>query len=349
MRQRGKASWQLRVFLGADPVTGRRRYLSRTFRGGKREAARALGALVQEAERLSPRAGSQGSLETLCREWLAHATPNLSPRTVDVARGYLERPIISQLGEIPVARLTAAELDRFYRGLLEMGPCGRPYAPATVRRVHGILRRVLAQGVRWGWLAHNPAIDASPPRVPHKVLTPPSPDDVLRLQRLAETGDPPFATFLRLAASSGARRGELLAIRRRDLDLDRAILRIERGIVLADNKLVEQGTKTHQARTVALDTLTVDALRQHLAWQDEIAAACEASVRADAFVFSGEADASVPWRPDAVTRDFGRLCAKARVPGVRLHDLRHYVATRLLSSGVDVRAVAGRLVSFNVS
>lgn len=197
MRQRGRSSWQLRVFLGADPVTGRRRFLSRTFRGSKREAARALGTLVLEAERLSPRAGSHGSLETLCREWRAHATPNPSPRTVEVARGYLERPIIERLGSIPVARVTAAELDRSYRGLLERGPCGRPYAPATVRRVQGILRRVLAQGVRWGWLAHNPAIDASPPRVPHRLLTPPSPDDVLRLVRLAEATDPPFGMFLR--------------------------------------------------------------------------------------------------------------------------------------------------------
>lgn len=133
------------------------------------------------------------------------------------------------------------------------------------------------------------------------------------------------------------------------MDLDAAKLRIERGIVLADGELVEQGTKTHQVRAVALDTLTTDALREHLAWQDEIASACGASVPADSFVFTGTADASVPWRPDAVTRDFRRLCAKVGVTGVRLHDLRHYVATRLLSSGIDVRTVAGRLGHRNAS
>ncbi len=64
---------------------------------------------------------------------------------------------------------------------------------------------------------------------------------------------------------------------------------------------------------------------------------------ADVVLFSQEVDGSQPWRPDSTTRAFARLCNKAGLEGVRLHDLRHYVATRLLASGVDVRTVAGRL------
>ena len=60
-------------------------------------------------------------------------------------------------------------------------------------------------------------------------------------------------------------------------------------------------------------------------------------------MFSQAVDGSVPWRPDSTTRAFRVLCKKAGVTGVRLHDLRHYVATRLLASGIDVRTVAGRL------
>ena len=63
----------------------------------------------------------------------------------------------------------------------------------------------------------------------------------------------------------------------------------------------------------------------------------------DAFVFSHAVDGAEPWRPDSTTRAFARLCRRAGVHGVRLHDLRHYVATRLLAGGVDVRTVAGRL------
>jgi integrase len=69
----------------------------------------------------------------------------------------------------------------------------------------------------------------------------------------------------------------------------------------------------------------------------------------DAFVFSHEPDGSEPWRPDSTTRAFRLLAAKAGLHGARLHDLRHYVATYLLASGVDVRTVAGRLGHRNAS
>jgi hypothetical protein len=88
---------------------------------------------------------------------------------VETVRGYLEWAVLPELGQIQVSRLTAADLDHFYRRLLvEGGIHRRPYAPSTIRRVHGIVRRALTQGVRWGWISSNPAIAATPPRVPHQ-------------------------------------------------------------------------------------------------------------------------------------------------------------------------------------
>lgn len=317
--------------------------MERTFHGTKREASRALASLVVEAERLAPKGAREGTMEALLNEWFEHASQSFSPKTAAVVRGYLDSPIIPAIGAVPAARLTPAELDRFYRHLLTVGASRGPYKPATVKRVHGIIRRALTQGVRWGWLAHNPALDASPPRVPLTELKPPTPDEVVRLFRLAQETDPELATFIVLAASSGARRGELVALRWRDLDLDRGTLSIERGVVLVDGKLIEQGTKTHQSRRVTLDAGTVATLKEHRARAQANARATGARLTGDSFVFSQTVDGSVPWRPDATTRDFRVLCKKAGVTGVRLHDLRHYVATRLLASGIDVRTVAGRL------
>ena len=260
-----------------------------------------------------------------------------SPRCTSTARS--SRPS----GRSRRSELTPAELDRFYRHLLTVGAARGPYAPATIRRVHGIIRRALTQGVRWGWLSHNPALDASPPRVPLRDLKPPTPDEVVRLFQLAQKSDPELATFIVLAASSGARRGELVALRWRDLDFDRDTLSIERGVVLVDGKLIEQGTKTHQSRRVTLDAGTVATLKEHKARAEANARAAGTRITKDSFVFSRTIDGSIPWRPDATTRDFRVLCKKAGVTGVRLHDLRHYVATRLLASGIDVRTVAGRL------
>jgi integrase len=343
MRQRGRDSWQLRVHLGRDPLTGRKRGLQRTFRGTKREADKALAALVRDAERLTPRAASGTTVETVLREWLAHATPSLSARTVETSRRCIETTIVPALGSTPAARLTTLDIDRFYRRLLTVGIGNKPYSPATIRRVHGILRRALTQGVRWGWLPHNPAIDASPPRVPLRELRPPTPEELARLYRTALERDPALATFILLAASTGARRGELIGLRWKDVDFARGVVSIERAIVLADRMLVEQGTKTRQSRRVTLDGETVKALAAHRGVMQGEAKAAGARLGENAFVFSGAPDGSEPWRPDATSRSFEFVCRRARVSGVRLHDLRHYVATQLLASGVDVRTVAGRL------
>jgi integrase len=203
--------------------------------------------------------------------------------------------------------------------------------------------------VRWGWLRFNPAINASPPRIPLKALSPPSPEQVAILFRLALETNPALAAFVRLAASSGARRGEIVALRRRDLNVAEGVLSIERGIVLADGKLIEQGTKTHQGRRISLDASTLAILQTHLDQMDEQASSVGAQLNADSFIFSDAADASSPWLPDSTTRAFRALCSKAGVEDVRLHDLRHYVATRLLAAGVDVRTVAGRLGHRNAS
>lgn len=343
LRQRGPSSWQLRVHLGRDATTGRKRYLEETFRGPKREAERALASLVLKAERSAGRVGRDYTLAQLLSDWMEHAGCDLSPRTVDVVRSYIDGAIVPNIGSIPLTKLTPRDIDRLYVKLSTVGGPRVRYSPATVRRVHGILRRALGQGVRWGYISENPAANASPPRVPRHELKPPAPADVASLLEAANQSDQGLATFVYLAASTGARRGEVLALRWSDVDLNRGVLSIERGLILAGGEVLEQGTKTHQARTVAIDAPTVRQLLAHRERSEELAREFGVRLAADAFIFSQEPGGSVPLRPDSVSRAFRRLCTQAGVKGVRLHDLRHYVATHLLGAGVDVRTVAGRL------
>ena len=342
MRRRGK-SWELRVYLGRDAVSGKKRWATRTVRVGKREAQRALTAMVAEAD-TGRLARTDATVGELLECWFEQAKDDFSPKTVLETRGFIDRNLPPALAQVPLGKLKPDALDRYYRSLRSGdGNGGRPLAPATIRRIHGILRRALSQGVRWGWLATNPAAATSPPPVMTRDIKPPAPVEVARLFALAQEDDSELAVYVVVAAATGARRSEVLALRRRDLDLDSGIIRIERAIEMGPSGPVEKDTKTHAARKVSLDPTTLTMLREHRELVTERAALCKVKVGPTAFVFSQEIDGSAPWRPDSTTRAFSRLCRRAGLEGVRLHDLRHYVASRLLASGVDVRTVAGRL------
>lgn len=197
--------------------------------------------------------------------------------------------------------------------------------------------------MRWGWLVQNPASSASPPRVPAPDIHPPSPAQLAKLFAAAGGTDPDLADFILLAAATGARRSELVALRWSDIDLEAGRLTISRAIVAGPDGLVAKDTKTHAARNVSLDATCVGALVAHRERASERARLCGVELSPGAYVFSAEVDGTAPWYPDSASRSFARLCRRTGIAGVRLHDLRHYVATRLLSAGVDVRTLAGRL------
>jgi integrase len=124
---------------------------------------------------------------------------------------------------------------------------------------------------------------------------------------------------------------------------------IDRAVVQVGRAVIEKDTKTHQARRLAIDAATVDLLAAHKTEMEQRAELCGLRLADAAYVFSDELAGRDPWKPDRVTLAFGRFCRQEGVAGVRLHDLRHFAATRLLSSGVDVRTVSGRLGHANAS
>ncbi len=243
------SAWELRVYLGADPVNGKQRHPTKTVRAGKREAQRSLNEVIVEAERgLATR--TTATVGELLDRWFELAREDFSPKTTREVIGYIERNLRPALGDVRLSKLTTASLDRYYRSLLVDGGRRSSVAPGTIRRIHGILRRALAQGVRWGWLGVNPAVSASPPRVPQPDIAPPRPTQLRRLQAAIDVEDPEFGVFVRLSAMTGARRSEMLALRWSDIDLERGVVTIGRGLVQGPDGLVEKDTKTHQIRRV---------------------------------------------------------------------------------------------------
>lgn len=120
LRERRTGVWEVRLEAGRDPVTGRRRQTSRTIHGTKRDAQRALNALVAQADK-GHHAGTSTSFRELADRWLAQAERDLSPTTVRRYRNLLTKRVLPAIGDRPIDRIPASDLDTFYLALSSGG------------------------------------------------------------------------------------------------------------------------------------------------------------------------------------------------------------------------------------
>lgn len=333
----------MRVYAGLDPVTAKPRWISKSVRGTEREAKKAERLLRTEVD-AGKHAATEGTVGFLLEEWFAQASPRWSLKYAAGVRSNLDQRWLPALGAKKLNRLEAIDLDRCYRRWEAEG-----LAPATIGQYHAAIRRALRQAVRWGWITANPASQASPPPLVAHQLVPPSP---LQLKRViaALSADPEsmaFATFVRFAAASGARRGEVCALRADDFDSSGVT--ITRSIGQVGKAWHVKDTKTHQGRRISLDAATLLLVEAQLLRQAVRAAAIPTELVANPYIFSNSFEGAEPWRPDSITQRWRRIRRIHGLDGVRLHDLRHAVATDMLTAGYDVRTVAGRLGHANAA
>lgn len=332
----GSGKWRLRVFAGRD-AHGRVRHVKRSMTGTKREAKAELAKMIADIERGTLTAGHPTTVSELLERWLADVEHQRSLHTLRGYRRMAEVNIGPAIGSIKIDKLTGRQLDDFYRSLRERG-----LAPASVRRHHALLHVALGRAVKWGLIAVNPADKATQPRAIKPVVEAPSVEQVQRLIETAERDDPVLATAIALAAVTGARRGELCALRWSDVDWDRRVLRVARSLTVIKELVSEGPTKIHQGRFLAMDDAMVAMLKQRRASQDRYASQTRTILVDDAFILSRSADGSLPCLPDGLSHAYQRLAGKLGHRG-HLHELRHFAATVAISSGTDVRSVAGRL------
>lgn len=346
---------RVRVYAGSDPLTGRRHYLVETVPAGRtaaRDAEKVRSRLLNEVDqRRNPT--TKATMNQLFDKWLDIAELEGTTRASYVSK--LDRHIRPALGQVQVGRLDSETLEGFYGSLrrcrdrcdgrrqarrADAHMC-RPLAPATVRQIHAIIAAALGRAVRWRWLAVSPAVSAVAPAAPTPDPRPPTADQAARILTEAWK-DADWGTLVWLAATTGARRAELCALRWSNVDLATGTLEIRASIGQVGPETWEKDTKTHQQRRIALDDQTVRVLQAHQDRASAVASSLGVVLAAGAFVFSAAPDGSTWLRPDSVGQRYQRMCARIGI-GTHLHQLRHFSATELIAAGVDVRTVAGRL------
>jgi integrase len=206
---------------------------------------------------------------------------------------------------------------------------------------------MFTQACRWGWRDSNPAQWPEPPAIPNATPVVPTPKEVIALIAEADRSRrPEKARAMFVAATTGLRRAELCALRRRrDIDWEHGTARVAWSIVAIPGQPLEEiPTKNRRVRHVALDSFTLSMLASQVEMMEQRAKVFERQLQDDCYVFSDAIDGSEPWKPDAITQYFTRLRGRVGLDHLDFHYLRKFIETygqNLGHSPVQVALRAG--------
>ncbi len=348
IRKRGSTyTWYLDV---PDPVTGKRRQRSR---GGFRTKRECQAALNEALAALRVGTFVESSKRTvasyLVDEWLsAMRPPRVRPSTWLSYQRNIERHVIPALGNIELQRLTPAQLTAFYRSLLtDVRLDGRGSLSAkSVKNIHGVLHSAFKDAMRWGYVARNVADATDPPKVVTPEMRVWSPTQLRSF--LAHVRDDRLYAAWMLFTTTGMRRGEVAGLRWSDVDLTTGRVTPRKPRVQVNYKVHVSEPKTAKGkRSLALDPVTVAALRRQRACQAEERLAVGPAWQDSGLVFTWPDGR--PIHPERFSKWFEQRARTAGLSKIRLHDLRHSYATAALAAGIPAKIVSERLGHANIA
>ena len=342
--RRGKSSWRIKFDV---PGAGKRDTRYTTVRGRRRDAERELARLNTSVHEGTLVDASKATLAEYLRSWLDGAH-GLAGKTLERYRQLAEQQIIPHLGTMLLQKLRPAHVDDWHKKLLASGGRNsRPLSARTVSHCHFVLHRALERAVETELLARNVAHAISPPKVEAVEIEALKADQIAPV--LAALKGHELEPIAKLALSTGARRGEILALRWGDLDLDRGTVRIERSLEQTTAGLKFKRPKTARGvRTISLPDVAVEALQAHRKRQlEQRLMLGQGKPDAETLVFSTiDGD---PINPNGLSRNWGAFVRRHKLPKVSFHGLRHSHVSALVASGVDPLTISRRVGHANVS
>lgn len=336
IRQRSKGTWQMRYEAPPDG-TGRRRFLSETIKGSKKDAERALRERLAANENGGYVAGHKETVAQFIERWLkTYVATNTTLRTQQGYRAYIDRYIMPTVGSVKLQDLNSLQVQRIYGDLIDRG-----LSPTTVNQLHRIFKQALSHAVKWGVLSRNIADATAPPRIHRKQMTMWNVETINKFLTIASSSR--FRGFYQLAVLTGLRRSELCGLRWQNVDLVSGKLSVVATLQrIKGHGLVEGLPKTARSRrSVALAPDSIELLHSIRGQQIQHQLEFGELWQNTGYVFT-QLDGS-PVIPDRVTQDFARLVKREGLPHLTLHGLRHAHATLALTAGVNPKVVSERL------
>ena len=340
IQQRSPGTFRLRYNLGRDAVTGKRRTATTTVRGTRKDAERELTRLLRTADTGEHVDPSRMTVRQWLETWLDTIRAEISPKThesyAEIVRCYL----IPALGSNRIDRLASPQIQNAYNAWTRQD--GKPLSPLTRRYIHVILKSSLSRAVEQQVLARNPAdvFTKRLPKVERQELTTLTIEQSTYLFESIRKMHIYWPVLL--AITTGMRRGEILALRWKNVDLDRGILRVIESLEQTKMGIRFKAPKTGRTRAITLPAFVVDELRCLKRQQAE--ALLRLGIRQSGETLVCCREDGEPKQPGSLTGEFARLTTRIRdLPRVRFHDLRHSHATQLLADGVHPKIAQERL------
>jgi integrase len=342
VRRRGERSWEIKFDLGTDSLTGKRRIRYVAFKGTKRAAEIELARLVSQnaaGEGVDPSKSTVAEfVDRWERDW---ATANVGPKTLERYRQLLRLYVKPHIGAVRIQKLRAVHLNELYSALLRSGgQDGAALSARSVGHVHRVLHRALGHAATWGVVSQNVASLVAPPPVPdEEIKIIPEEQIGVILRHLEGRSLRPIVSFL---LGTGARRGEVLAVRWGDVNFQKNVVKIERSLEQTKGSLRVKSPKTKNGRrSVTISPWLAAELRSHRARQDERRLALGMGRAPD------DCPVFAKWNgefrsPSRLSQDFAAAMAALKVD-CTLHGLRHTHVSQLIAAGLDVLTISRRI------
>jgi len=347
--KRSNNSWSIVLYTGRDPQTGKKRYQWHSVKGTKKQAEKELASLINRLETGNYIKPTKTTVGLFLEQWLVdYASTNTAPRTFERYAEIVRTHLIPNLGSITLTQLKPEHLQSYYAHELTSGRLNGKggLSAQTVKHHHRILSEALNHAVKWGLVTRNVANAVDPPRPVKKEMATLQAEDIPQLleeaKKMEEESSIPYYTIIYTALHTGMRRGEILALRWSDIDLDFMTISINRSLqILKDGTKIIREPKTPKARRlIAMTPSLALQLREHKESQAALRLLNNNPVQYNDLIFA-DIDGN-PLNPDTVTPAFTKIAKRAGLK-LRLHDLRHTHATLMLKSGVHPKIVSERL------
>jgi integrase len=340
MIKKGKNKWLVRVFLGRDEQTGKRKYFSKAVDGNRGDAQKFLTGVLRELDLGTFVEPMSMTVSEYLDKWLlAAAKPRLAERTYGDYEELLQRYVRQVLGNKKLSDLKPLHIQALYSAMQV-----RKLSPRVVRYVHAVISSAFKQAVKWGMLARNPAAFVDLPKQTRKEMKALSPEEAARFVNAAREDE--HGLIFIVALLTGCRPEEYLALQWKDIDLESGLVIIQRTLIWrrkGGGWYYGEPKTAKSRRSIPLPFSLVQDLRAHRRAQAEARLKCGPEWKDYNLVFTTDVGGPL-MSQNLFRRHFKPTLKRAELPeSIRLYDLRHSCATLLLAAGEHPKVVSERL------